>query len=298
MFATATGSSRCCTSCAARSSRCRAISESAKLGRSTTSASKSSPASSRRLGTWIEALAPSKVAVVPSWAPRNAASSATSKALRAPAPCCSIVAVKVASPGTPDGSRAAPASGAREAWCDRPPGQTRGKSVTRSATASARPASASWRRPFFHRELRLSLGHHTEHHTVRTGQIRLRGALDRRRRHPAIAVEVLLEVVGSPDEVVVIVQLIGLAAEAAHALHPRQELRLEGVLGPLHLPRRRTLVGELLQLLVDHPLQLAEVVAGAGGGIDLEFTVDATAILERHHVRRDLQLVHQPSIEA
>src|SRR5438046_5373144 len=55
MFATATGSSRCCTSCAARSSRCRAISESAKLGRSTTSASKSSPASSRRLGTWIEA---------------------------------------------------------------------------------------------------------------------------------------------------------------------------------------------------------------------------------------------------
>src|SRR6266566_4363360 len=64
MFATATGSSRCCTSCAARSSRCRAISESAKLGRSTTSASKSSPASSRRLGTWIEALAPSKAAVV------------------------------------------------------------------------------------------------------------------------------------------------------------------------------------------------------------------------------------------
>src|SRR2546430_5614828 len=51
---------------------------------------------------------------------------------------------------------------------------------------------------------RSSLGHHTEHHTVRTGQIRLRGALDRRRRHPAIAVEVLLEVVGSPDEVVVI----------------------------------------------------------------------------------------------
>src|SRR5438132_10774585 len=131
----------------------------------------------------------------------------------------------------------------------------------------------------FHRELGLSLGHHTEHHTVWTGQIRPGGALDRRRRHPTIAVEVLLEVVGSPDEVVVIVQLIGLAAEAAHALHPRQELRLEGVLGPLHLPRRRTLVGELLQLLVDHPLQLAEVVAGAGGGIDLEFAVDATAIL-------------------
>src|SRR5205807_1427873 len=30
--------------------------------------------------------------------------------LRAPAPCCNMVAVKVASPGTPDGSRAAPAS--------------------------------------------------------------------------------------------------------------------------------------------------------------------------------------------
>src|SRR5207253_2598132 len=110
MLATVTGSSRCCTSCAARSSRCRAISESAKLGRSTTSASRSSAASSRRRGTWIDALAPSKVAPVPSWAPRNAASSATSRALRAPAPCCSIVAVNVASPGAVDGSRAAPAS--------------------------------------------------------------------------------------------------------------------------------------------------------------------------------------------
>jgi len=37
-----------------------------------TSASRSSAASSRRLGTWIEALAPSKPAAVPSWSPRNA----------------------------------------------------------------------------------------------------------------------------------------------------------------------------------------------------------------------------------
>src|SRR2546430_15390699 len=149
-----------------------------------------------------------------------------------------------------------------------------------------------------HRELGLSPGHHTEHHTGSTGQIRLRGALDRRRRHPAIAVEVPLEVVGSPDEVVVIVQLIGLAAEAAHALHPRQELRLEGALGPLHLPRRRTLVGELLQLLVDHPLQLAEVVAGAGGGIEPAISAAATAILGRHHGPLALPLGHPPSVEA
>src|SRR5437899_823434 len=65
----------------------------------------------RPVGPVVRPIEPSDgLAVVPSWAPRNAASSATSKALRAPAPCCSIVAVKVASPGTPDGSRAAPAS--------------------------------------------------------------------------------------------------------------------------------------------------------------------------------------------
>src|SRR5207249_4467434 len=262
MFATATGSSRCCTSCAARSSRCRTISESAKLGRSTTSASKSSPASSRPLGTWIEALAPSKLAVVPSWAPRNAASSATSKALRAPAPCCSIVAVKVARPGTPDGSRAAPASS---------------RSCT-STTGTLCISTTAIMRPFGSIVV-CTAG------SLSAGGAGSAGGLVRSiawavRRTDGLAVS------------------NAAAAEAAHALHPRQELRLEGDLGPLHLPRRRTLVGDLLQLLVDHPLQLAEVVAAAGGGIDLEFAVDATAILERHHVRRDLQLVHQPSIEA
>src|SRR5207244_12610610 len=71
-----------------------------------------------------------------------------------------------------------------------------------------------------HRELGLSLGHHTEHHTASTGQLRLRGALARRRRDPPIAVEDRWEVAGSPDEHVAIVQRTGLAADAGHALHP------------------------------------------------------------------------------
>src|SRR5207247_7235778 len=79
---------------------------------------------------------------------------------------------------------------------------------------SARPPS--WSPP----QLRLPLGHHTEHHAVGAGDVGLHGALHRRRRHAGVPREVLLEIVRGPDEVVVKVQLIGLAAKPAHALHP------------------------------------------------------------------------------
>src|SRR2546426_1626414 len=101
---------------------------------------------------------------------------------------------------------------------------------------SARPPP-SW----LHRQLGLPLGHDAQHYPVGAGEVGLHGALYRRGRHLPVAVEVLLEIVRGPDEVVVIVQLIGLAAKPAHALHPGQELRFDGVLRPLHLARRRAL---------------------------------------------------------
>src|SRR2546430_3411190 len=61
---------------------CRLLLE--KKNRSNTSASRASAASSRRLGTWIDALAPSKLAAAASWAQQHAASSTTSSAPLAP----------------------------------------------------------------------------------------------------------------------------------------------------------------------------------------------------------------------
>src|SRR5439155_1036547 len=92
----------------------------------------------------------------------------------------------------------------------------------------------------------------------------------RRPSYPAIAIQVLLEVVRRPDEIVVEIQLVGLPAKSTHPLEARQELRLETVLCPLHLTRRRSLVGKLLHFFVDDPMQLGEIVPGprraASGG--------------------------------
>ncbi len=81
-----------------------------------------------------------------------------------------------------------------------------------------------------------------------------------------VAVQVLLEIVGRTDEVVVEVQLVGLAAEASHPLHAGEKLSLEAVLRPLDLARRRPRLGDLADLLVDHALELGEVVPQPGGG--------------------------------
>src|SRR6266496_6024431 len=90
------------------------------------------------------------------------------------------------------------------------------------ADGSLRPA-LSWPR----RQLRFPLRHHAEHHAMSLGEVAPRRLLHVGGRHAAIAIEVLLEIVRGPDEVVVEVELVCLAAEAADALHPRQELRFE-----------------------------------------------------------------------
>src|SRR5207248_5720320 len=65
---------------------------------------------------------------------------------------------------------------------------------------------------------------------------------------------------GRADEVVVEVQLVGLAAEPSHPLHAREELRLEAILRPLDLAGRRPRLSDLADLLVDHARELGEVV--------------------------------------
>src|SRR2546425_4547040 len=57
---------------------------------------------------------------------------------------------------------------------------------------------------------------------MRVDQVVSHGLLHVGRSHLAIAIQVLLEVIRRPHEIVVEVELVRLAAEAAHALHARE----------------------------------------------------------------------------
>jgi hypothetical protein len=132
---------------------------------------------------------------------------------------------------------------------------------------------------------------------VRLEQVVACQALHVGRAHAAVAVEVTLEVVRRAHEVVVVVELVGLAAERPDALHPAEEVGFDAVLDPLDLAGRGARLGERPHLLVDHARELVEVVPGAGRGDDLELPVEAPAVLERRHLGRDLHLVNEPLVE-
>src|ERR1041384_5124190 len=100
--------------------------------------------------------------------------------------------------GSPCGSRAGAARAALPApapWCGRPGRRAapRGEPEQRRAVSGGLPDG----------ELRLPLWHHREYDAMGAAQERARGALDVGRRHLAIAVEVLLEVVRRAGVVVV-----------------------------------------------------------------------------------------------
>src|ERR671936_2813660 len=108
------------------------------------------------------------------------------------------------------GAAPAPAR-ARVAWCDR---LARLENSLPPPRRRETPRSSSWR--LLHGQLRFALRHDRQHHAVRVAQVTPRCALDVGGSHMAVAIEILLEIVGDADVVVVEVQPIRLAAEASH----------------------------------------------------------------------------------
>ena len=88
------------------------------------------------------------------------------------------------------------------------------------------------------------------------------------RREGAVAGQVFLEVVGVAGVEEVVVQLIGLAAEAAHPFELAEQLRLSLVLESSQLALRRALILEPGDLLVDQRQHLLEGVSLTGGDDD------------------------------
>ena len=98
----------------------------------------------------------------------------------------------------------------------------------------------------------------------------VRGRADVRRRERAVPRQVFVEPVGIAGAGVVAVQLVGLAAESADALHPVVERRFDLVQRPLHFARGRRLALELGDLLVDDLLELLDRVPRPRRGLDQE----------------------------
>ena len=97
----------------------------------------------------------------------------------------------------------------------------------------------------------------------------------------APAREIPGEAAGIAEVGVVLVQQIGLAAEAADALEAGDVLRLLLGLGAIELGLGRAGRREPGELLVDQLLELGDVDAGARGGDDDEGVGDLAAELER-----------------
>src|SRR5439155_20629426 len=98
-------------------------------------------------------------------------------------------------------------------------------------------------------------------------------------------------------ETVVAIRPGALAAKPTPPPAARKSLRLTTVLCPLHLPRRRSLVGKLLHFFGDAPMQLGEIVPGPRRGPELDLPVDPAAVLERDDISGDLQVVDKPAVQ-
>ena len=132
-----------------------------------------------------------------------------------------------------------------------------------------------------------------------SGRQALRGRLlQRRRARAAIAREIAIEVVRLPEEDVVGVQLIALAAEPADRLQPVDELRLRLGAATLHLDRGGPRRDERRDLRGNGPLELDQRPAGRCRGDDLKEAANLTGVLRRGDLGREPLLEHERAIQA
>src|SRR5574342_1079195 len=100
-------------------------------------------------------------------------------------------------------------------------------------------------------------------------------------RDRAIAKDVLLEVVGRAEIVIVRIQPIGDAAEAAKHLEPADDAGLDAVPGALDLAAVGGLVSKCRELFVDRFLEFVGRVTGPRRGLDLEDRAENQRLLLR-----------------
>ena len=261
---------------------------------------------------------------MPSDAPSCATSSAICSAFRVAVPSSSIAAVKLASPGLSSGFASLPVRSTRLAATIgrprrsfrisvRPFGSVADAGVAScsgraaagfgislrhgsSALIDSLPSPAAALRRGRRGDLRLRgrlPGHGVHHDARRRRQLIARERLQRGRRHRAIALDVLLQIIGIPEIVVVAVEPIGDAAEAAEPLETADDVGLDRVARALDLTRLGRLRPERRQLLVDRLLELLDRVSRPRRGLNLEDRTEHQRVLLRRDVLRDLLLVDQ-----
>ena len=96
---------------------------------------------------------------------------------------------------------------------------------------------------------------------------------------------------------VIRIQPVGLAAEAADALHAAKEIGFNLIQRPRHFAGLGRRGAQLVQLLVNHRLQLVQRLAGPRRRDHDEVAAERLRLLERADILRDLQIVDEPAIE-
>ena len=96
---------------------------------------------------------------------------------------------------------------------------------------------------------------------------------------------------------VVLVQTIGDAAEAAQVLQLANDVGLDGVACALQFGRRGTVLADLVELGVDRLFQLFGRDAGLGSRLDIEHGAEQFAVVVDFNVLRDLLFIDKLLVE-
>src|SRR5438105_10605155 len=162
----------------------------------------------------------------------------------------------------------------------------------------ARPCKGAPSSPASRRSL-LLLGQHDDHHALLVVEVLLRDLLDLGRRRRERRIQVFREHAGVLGKHFVVVELIALAAEAAHALQLGKEAGLEISLRPRQLLRRGRRIAQSLHLVGEGGNEFL----GRVPGLYRRGAIDKPAELHRRipggaHVLGDLLLVDEVVVQA
>ena len=108
-----------------------------------------------------------------------------------------------------------------------------------------------------------------------------------------VAVHVFVDEGGVSGEGVVVVELVGPAAEPAEAFELEDVGRLDAVLGALELAFVHVALANPLDLSQDLVLKLFQRAAGVGGGLYHQLAGDLLGMVVNSHVSRGACLVHE-----
>ncbi len=112
-------------------------------------------------------------------------------------------------------------------------------------------------------------------------------------RGAIVTFEVLGQVAGIAEELVVLVETVRQSAETAETLEPGDDLRVDHIAGAVEFRLGRTLGAQLFQFLVDGFFQFFRFYSGLGGRLQLEDGAEPETLIRDRNILSDLLFVDE-----